>query len=274
MNYEGTRSSFGRVIVFNQYNLVFLGAAAAYSLALPARWPAIVAAGGEALWLAFALSSGTVRRWAVKHMLEQDRALRIAASTDATNELEPSYAARVAALETVGNDIRRLVWERGLASALRPVDANHLESLLLTFTKMATLHQRLSRFTRHLKPAQLEEEILGLGQSLSTEQNPSIRFLLSQALSMAQGRFEQQEQLESQLRVLGVKMATLEMSLDYLRSHIFGGRSERDLAADVGQLMANLSFLSDLEAEATPAMTAARVTEVTSVTPSQALGGS
>jgi hypothetical protein len=273
MGRDSTRNSFGRVIVFNQYNLVFLGAAAAYSLALPSRWPAIVAAGCEILWVGFALSSTTVRRWAIKHMLEQDRADRVARTAPMLKELEPVYAARVEALEVVGADIRRLVRECGLDAALRPLEGNHLEALLTAFTEMAMLHQRLSSFTKHAKPAQLEEEIVGLGQSFATEQNSSIRFLLSQALSMAQGRFEKQEQLESQLRMLSVKMGTLELSLDYLRSHIFGGRSEQALAGDVAQLLANLSFLSDLEAAANPATTTTNPA-MTAVTQSQALGGS
>ena len=105
------------------------------------------------------------------------------------------------------------------------------------------------RFVGDANPNQLEHELVGLGQSVSAEKDASVRFLMQQALSIAQRRFEQQEQLGGQLRLLGVRMGTLEMSLDYLRSQIFGGRSKQELSAEIAQMVGNLSFLVDAESE-------------------------
>jgi hypothetical protein len=203
----------------------------------------------EALWLLLALTSRGVRRWTVRHVLEQDRARRVEQGEAIAQTLDQEYAARVQKLEDIGADIRRLVWERGLEAALFASQENRLESLLLGFCRMAALHQRLVRFVGTATPGQLEEELVGLGQSLSAEKDPSVRFLLQQALTIAQRRFEQQEKLGSQLRLLGVRMGTLEMSLDYLRSQIFAGRSRQELSAEIAQMVSNLSFLLEVEAE-------------------------
>jgi hypothetical protein len=53
-------------------------------------------------------------------------------------------------------------------------------------------------------------------------------------------------------------MQTLEMSLDYLRSQVFAGGTEADLENQLDELAATVSFLPDLEAEATASMASAR----------------
>jgi hypothetical protein len=249
MRNQTSQRSTWKVIFFNQYNLLFVAGAVAFSLALASRWPLLLGAAVETLWLLTALVSRRPRRWAARHILEQDRASREADSAPLVQSLGPEYAARVEKLEGIGVDIRRLVWERALEGALFSGDENRLESLLLGFSKMAALHERLSRFVGTTNPAQLEQELVGLGQSLSAEKDPSLRYLLQQALAIAQARFEQQEQMGSQLRLLGVRMGTLEMSLDYLRSQIFAGRSRQELSAEIAQMVGNLSFLLDIESE-------------------------
>jgi hypothetical protein len=163
--------------------------------------------------------------------------------------LEPAYAERVQTLEALAADIRRLARERDLDAALVLGGEDGLQTPLLAFARMAALHQRLSGIVGRSDPAQLEEEIVGLGQSLSREQDATVHFLLTQALTVAQGRLQQQEQLGSQLRGLGVRMGTLEMSFDYIRSYIVMGKSERDLTTEVAQLIGSLRFVSEAEAQ-------------------------
>jgi len=247
MNGQSNRTPAFRVALLNQYNLSLLGAAAIFSLALASRWPLLVAGAGELVWLAFAMSSRRVRRWTVRHVLQQDNARRVAETAASIRELEPAYAARVQKLEEIGADIRQRAWQREIESVLRQGEENRLEALLAAFIRMAAQHQRLSHLAKPASAAQLGEEVLGLGQSLSAEHDPAARGVLMQALSIAQRRLEQQDLLEGQLRVLGYRMGTLEMSLDYLRSQMFAGRSEHDLSAEVAQLIATLTPLSDVE---------------------------
>jgi hypothetical protein len=249
MRREPARRTSWKVVYFNQYNLLLVSGAAVFSLALASRWPLIVGGVAEAIWLIVSLTSRSVRRWAVSHVLDQDRERRVDEAQPVCKTLEPDYVGRLEKIEAVGTDIRRMIWERGLEGALFSGTENRLESLLLGFAKMAALHQRLSRLIGGTDPNLLEQELVALGQSLSSEKDGSIRFVLQQAIGIAQRRFEQRERLENQLRLLGVRMGTLEMSLDYLRSNVFAGRSEKDLAAEITQLMSNLSYLVELETE-------------------------
>jgi hypothetical protein len=242
------RGSWKRAYL-NQYNLLFVAGTAAFSLALASRWPAIVGGAIELFWLLLALTSRRVRRWSARHVLDQDRSRREAESDAYLRAMDQVYTDRIQRIEVVGTDIRRLSWERSIEVALYSGEENRLEALLLAFIRMAALHQRLARYAGSASASQLEQELMGLGQSLAAEKDPSVRFLLQQALSIAQRRFEQQSKLESQLRLLGVRMGTLEMSLDYLRSQIFAGRSEQDISAEVSHLMGNLSYLVEMESD-------------------------
>ena len=76
-----------------------------------------------------------------------------------------------------------------------------------------------------------------------------MRLTLRQALTLGQRRLKQHEQIDSQRRALGVKISTLEMSFDYLRSHVFGGSSAEELALALDELAAGASFLPAAEAE-------------------------
>jgi hypothetical protein len=253
MNGEPNRASTLRVALLNQYNLALLGAATLFSVALASPWPLLLAGTGEVVWLGFALSSRRVRRWTVRHVLEQDNARRVTETTEWIRELEPAYATRVEKLEALGRDIREVVWQRQIGSMLQQAGENQLEALLLAFVRMAVQHQRLSRLAKPTSASKLGEEVLGLGQSLSAEHDPSARSVLMQALSIAQRRLQQQDLLESQLRVLGYRMGTLEMSLEYLRSQIVAGRPEHELSAEVAQLVATLTPPSDVDGPETTA---------------------
>jgi hypothetical protein len=249
MNAPKASRGIASVILFNQYNLVLVAAALVFSLALASPWPAIVGAGAELLWLAIGFSSRRARRWAARHVIEEDGAQRASEIAELQRILEPAYAARVHTLESLAADIRRLARERDLEAALVHGGQDGLQTPVLAFARMAALHQRLSGIVGRSDPAQLEEEIMGLGQSLSREQDASVHFLLSQALTVAQGRLQQQEQLGSHLRGLGVRMGTLEMSFDYIRSYIVMGKPEKDLTAEVAQLIGSLRFVSEAEAQ-------------------------
>jgi hypothetical protein len=52
------------------------------------------------------------------------------------------------------------------------------------------------------------------------------------------------------------------MSMDYLRSQVFAGGAEADLENQLDELAATVSFLPDLEAEATATIASARSTSV------------
>ena len=264
---QGHREDGGalRKLAFrNQYNIIFLVGAGAFAIALLSVWPLLVALVVESLWLTVGAQSQTFRQWAEVHEMRTLEAARASEGASLARELEPTYATRVHGLRRLAAQIRHFANERGIDHRVLANPEDRLELLVVSFVKMAALHQRLSRFAAEASPGHLEEEIVRLGQALADEKDPAVRLSLRQALTVGQRRLKQHEQIESQRRALGVKMGTLEMSFDYLRSHVLSGSPPQELAGELHELMATASFLSAAEAEVNASL--ARLSTGTPVT--------
>lgn len=264
--------SLRKLAFTNQYNVILLLGAAAFSLAFMSWIPLAVAAAGELIWLSIGASSDAFRSWAERQQMQARREQRLADESTVVRGLEPVYATRVKTLQGLGEEIRRLARERGVQHGLFEGPEDRLEILFASFVKMAILHQRLSRFVADASPNHLEEEIVRLGQALADEKDPAVRLSLRQALTLGQRRLKQHEQIESQRRALGVKMGTLEMSFDYLRSQVFSGSSPQELAGELQELVAGASFLTAAEAEANASLARLSGTTVTRTITSHVVG--
>jgi hypothetical protein len=268
--------SLRKLAFTNQYNLILLGGAVAFSAALFTPWPLVAAGVLELLWLTIGASSAGFRQWAEQHKHEEVRHRRHVDDASVVKALEPVYNTRVKTLHAMAEEIRRLSRERGFDARLfdggRDSNEDKLGVLIGSFVKMAVLHQRLSRFVADGSPMHLEEEIVRLGQALADEKDPAVRLSLRQALTLGQRRLKQHEQIESQRRALGVKMGTLEMSFDYLRSHVFSGSPPQELAAELQELVSGASFLTAAEAEANASLARLSSTSITRTVTSQVVG--
>jgi hypothetical protein len=233
----------------NQYNLILLAGACAFAYALESWLPLALAALGEFVWLVMGAPSRMFRRWVARQDAVQDQARRSAAAAQASRGLGEPYAQRVAALEYAGQDTRRLSRELGLDPGTLAAGEVKIDTLVRSFVNMATLHQRLVRFLAESQSRQPQGEILRLTQELEREQNAAVRLSLRQALAVGQRRAKQLEQIEAAARALEVKMSTLEMSFDYLRSQMVGGASAEELTAALGELVTGAGFMGELEAE-------------------------
>ena len=76
---------------------------------------------------------------------------------------------------------------------------------------------------------------------------------LAQALSLAQKRLKQHHEIEGAWKALAVRMETLEKSFGYLKSHILGIGTHKELAAELDGLVAGVATISELE-ESTDAL--------------------
>jgi hypothetical protein len=244
----------------NQYNLIALVGAAGLSFALESWIPAAVAGVGELLWLLVAPSTQSFRSWAAGQAAGDKSSQRAVETAQATRRLDDGYTGRVNQLGRVIDEIRRLAAEREMDPAVFDRGGDRLQALVQTFIQMATLHQRLVRFLAGSQATNLEEEVARLGREMSAEKDAGVRLTLRQTLTVAQRRHKQHEQIDGTRRALEAKMQTLEMSLDYLRSQIFAGGAEVDLENQLDELAATVSFLPDLEAEASATIASARST--------------
>jgi hypothetical protein len=148
--------------------------------------------------------------------------------------------------------------EREMDPTIFERGGDRLQALVQTFIQMATLHQRLARFLASGHATNLQEEVSRLTRDMQAEKDAGVRLTVRQTLNVAQRRLKQHEQIEGTRRALEAKMQTLEMSLDYLRSQIFAGGAEADVDNQLDELAATVSFLPDLEAEATATIASAR----------------
>jgi hypothetical protein len=240
------RSPLSRAFA-NPYNLILLLAGVGFSWALESWAPAAVAGALEVVWLIVGVSGGGRRSFAGG---EAELRRRPADPVRPGADLGEPYAGRVQALEWAANETRKLARQGGLHPAILGPGEAKIEALVQSFVKMATLHQRLSRFlyeTQHGNHPQ--QEMARLTQELEQEKNAGVRLSLRQALALAQRRGKQLEQMEGATRALEVKMSTLEMSFDFLRSQIVGGASQDEVAAALEELVTGTSFVRELEAE-------------------------
>ncbi|HEY0707331.1 MAG TPA: hypothetical protein VGG33_11065 [Polyangia bacterium] len=243
-----TSNSVFRLALLNQYNLIFLGGAALFSLALGNPLPALVAAGAEFLLLTVGIATPAMRGWA-QRQLEEKQAEAIA--TRARHEeqaLEPLYANRVAALADLSRAIRSLAVERGFSRSLGG-EGDRLTELLRAFTQLAAQHQRLSRILAETPTAPIAAQVTGIEAALAQERDETVRLSLSRALALGNRRLKQQVRTESQRRAIGVKLKTVEMSFDYLRSHILAGGSEPELHEEIDQVLATAAWSQLLDGD-------------------------
>jgi outer membrane murein-binding lipoprotein Lpp len=213
---------------------------------------------GEVVWLLLAPRTSGYQQWAAVKAADGRRDQQAAETAQATRRLDDAYTARVNQLGRVIEEIRRMAAERGMDPAIFDRGGDRLQALVQTFIQMSALHQRLVRFLGGSPTGNMEEEVARLSKEMTAEKDAGVRLTLRQTLTVAQRRQKQHDQIEGTRRALEAKMRTLEMSMDYLRSQVFAGGAEADLENQLDELSATVSFLPDLEAEATATIASAR----------------
>jgi len=251
--------------IWNQYNLILLGGALLISVALGSRVPLMVAAVGEVLWLLIGRFAPPFRRWVATQAQGQE-AERWAGETEtAARALDPDAAARVRSVGHAAAEIWRLAQEQGLDHTLGTETRDKLGTLVHAYSRMAAVYQRLTRFLGDSRTSAVEEELVRLGQALADEKDPAVRLSLRQALAVGQRRLKQLEQIESTRRTLEVKMSTMQMSFEYVRSQVFSGAGADELVGALDEMVTAASFVSEVEAEAAASLSRVRVTTTTFV---------
>jgi hypothetical protein len=254
-----------KLAIWNQYNLILVVGATLFALAFSSRIPLLVAAVGEVAWLLVGRFLPPFNRWMTSQRHNQEAERWVADTEAAVTTLDPEPAARVRAVSHAASEIWRLSREQGLDQALGEEGRNKLGSLVQSFARMANVYQRLTRFLGDSRTTTVEEELLRLGQALADEKDPGVRLSLRQALAVGQRRLKQLEQIESTRRTLEVKMSTLQMSFEYVRSQVFSGGGVDELASALDEMVSSTGFVSDVEAEAAASLSRVRVTTTTFV---------
>src|SRR5512135_510528 len=102
---EGKKRSLLHRAFHNQYNYIWMGAAAVFSVVTFTWIPMLIGGGVEALWLVLGADSSPFKRWvAIQETLEEREDLKKRAQ-ESLGQLEPEYLARFRDLEQVSERI-------------------------------------------------------------------------------------------------------------------------------------------------------------------------
>ena len=234
---------------FNQYNYILLGGSALYALATGSWLPAVVGVGAEVLWLVLGADSATFKRWADKQDASEEQKRVAAELTALLAALDEYYVNRYQQLATVAREIEALARDnKGLEAVLLKDEMSKLGQLLVSFLKMAAAHQRLARYLADIPTADIERDIARCQRGIKTEDDPRVQASFKQALTLAQKRLRQHQQIEGAWKSLSVQMETVEKSFDYLKSHILGIGTREELAEELDNLVNGVSSVAEIEA--------------------------
>jgi hypothetical protein len=235
---------------FNQYNGILLGAAALFALATFSWLPLAVGAGLEVLWMTFVPDSSFFRRWVGMQQSKegQDRLKR--ETETILQHLDPGYSQRFLELQRVADEVLALSKEnQSLETQLVEDELQKIGQVLFSFLRMARAHQRLAHFLAENPVGEIKADVSESTSELRHEQDPRVQASLKQALSLAEKRLRQHEQISNSAKALAVQMETLEKALGYLKSHIVAIGSHEELASELDGLVLGVDSVEQLEAE-------------------------
>jgi hypothetical protein len=181
---------------------------------------------------------------------KEARARMLKEMADQLRSLDADYVERFTALRDQAAEIKRLAEEnQGIEALLIRDEMAKLGQLLHSFLKMAASHQRLQGFLAENPGSGIERDIARAQRALKGEDDPRVQASYRQALSLAQKRLKQHDQIDNAYRALSVQMETLEKAFGYLKSHIVGIGSREELAKELDGLVMGVSSVAEIEAE-------------------------
>jgi hypothetical protein len=244
------KPSLYRLAFLNQYNAILLGGAGLFALATYSWLPAVVGAGLEALWMTFVPDSGVFKRWATQRNARQAQEQLKQEAQALLSHLGRDYGERFLALEQVAEEIQSLSKENeSLDARLVGDELQKIGQILHSFLRMATVHQRLTRFLDENPAREIQADMVENQRQLRTERDGRVQASLAQALSLAEKRLKQNERIAGAAKALGVQMDTLEKSLNYLKSHIVAIGTRQELADELDGLVQAVDSVEQVEVE-------------------------
>jgi hypothetical protein len=247
---ENKKDSPYRRAFFNQYNAILMGAAGLFALATFSWLPLVVGVGVEALWMTFVPDSKFFQRWLGTQKSREGQE-RIKRETEAIlKQLDRGYVQRFNELQQVADEVLGLSKEnQSLETRLVEDELKKIGQVLFSFLRMARSHQRLANFLAESRESEIKADIAECNSDLRQEKDPRVQASLKQALSLAEKRLRQHEQIANSAKALALQMETLEKALGYLKSHIVAIGSHEELASELDGLVMGVDSVESLEAE-------------------------
>jgi hypothetical protein len=169
--------------------------------------------------------------------------------------LGEGYELRFFELQKVADEVLALSKENQcLETRLVEDELKKIGQVLYSFLRMARSHQRLASFLAENPVNEIKADIAECTSGLRKESDPRVQASLKQALSLAEKRLRQHDQLAGSAKALAVQMETLEKAMGYLKSHIVAIGSHEELATELDGLVMGVDSVEQMEAETGEAM--------------------
>ena len=243
------RGVFGRAF-WNQYNIILLAGTGLFALATFSWLPLLVGAGAEALWMVLGADSGPFRRW-VERQESKEKQNELAEKTARSLQtLDGSYVERFDELRGLADRIAELAKENPiLGTRLVQGEMDKMGHLMFSWLEMAVVHQRYTAYLEENSGRELQRDIARCEQALDEEESAEVKSSLRQNLELARKRKKQHERIESNHRLLGVKMDTLEKAFRYLQTHIISIGKGEELTSELDNLIVGVEAVEEMARE-------------------------
>jgi flagellar biosynthesis regulator FlbT len=211
-------TSYVKYAFTDQHNLVLLFGAACFSAAFASPWPLAVGAGAELLWLLIGPRLAPFRDWVDARLSTQYLARAETAIEGAIGELQKDEANRFVAVSRSAADLASAARQRKSIATRDVLSSLHgLLELRRTFLDYQFLRQRVVSLIDTTPTAEVEKEAARLQEEYAAERELTARMTIRKALTLAQKRLQQQQELIVINRTIETRLEMLEKVVPYLR---------------------------------------------------------
>jgi hypothetical protein len=234
----GSDSSILKELVFNQYQAIILGGAAALSLIALSPVPLLVWLGGELVLLSL-LDSGPMRR--VVRRRRKARAQRQAQADRARilDALEPSHARRYAALEHLCRLIEgNYQGLHGMSQVFLAEQRGKLDAILDGCLHRMLALQRYERMLSRKTPASVEGEMRALQKELEQPGLPErARVALQKNLELKRRLLESYEEARGSMKAFASELDSLSSLLEVLHQNSISMRDPQAISQELDAIV-------------------------------------
>ncbi|MGE0704526.1 MAG: hypothetical protein AB7P22_11395 [Vicinamibacterales bacterium] len=235
---DASPGSILRELIFNQYQAIVLGGAAAASLITANPVPLLVWLGSELVLLPI-LDSGPLRRLVAKRKLQSARHRADAERSRVMASLSPAYARRYQEMVRLCGLIETNYQSlSGISQAYLSEQREKLDVILHSYLQRLTALQRYERMPASRDPGEIGDEIAHLQRELQRDDLPErAKAALVKNLELKQKLLASVEQVEDTVKTLLTELDSMESLLEVLHQNSMALRDPQAISQELDTIV-------------------------------------
>ncbi|MGE4056355.1 MAG: hypothetical protein AB7F99_16305 [Vicinamibacterales bacterium] len=235
---DASPGSILRELIFNQYQAIVLGGAAAASLITANPVPLLVWLGSELVLLPI-LDSGPLRRLVAKRKLQSARHRAVAERSRVMASLSPAYARRYQEMVRLCGLIETNYQSlSGISQAYLSEQREKLDVILHSYLQRLTALQRYERMPASRDPGEIGDEIAHLQRELQRDDLPErAKAALVKNLELKQKLLASVEQVEDTVKTLLTELDSMESLLEVLHQNSMALRDPQAISQELDTIV-------------------------------------